>query len=178
MGAHREQKKASAVGAGDLTPLLDVDACFDALSQAQRLNDSAGIRSACGRLLDLYEAGSDEVRFKIVAGGGPSMPAVERRRLLERVLREDRSGLVRHEAAFALSNFPDEACEALLCSVGLNDSNSLVRHEAAIALMTVGSERALQYLEHGLRDGNSEVVLSCRLAISAIHYRSNRSTSA
>ena len=78
---------------------------------------------------------------------------------------------MRHEAAFALSNFPDDACEALLCSVGLEDPNYLVRHEAAIALMTVGSESSLECLERGLLDSNNEVIVSCRLAISSIHYR-------
>ena len=156
---------------GDLEALIEVEACFDALRQAQGCGDSSAVRLGCDRVLRLYEEGSDEVRFKIVAMGGTSMPPEPRRQLLERVLREDPSGLVRHEAAFALSNFPDDACEALLCSVGLEDPNYLVRHEAAIALMTVGSESSLECLERGLLDSNNEVIVSCRLAISSIHYR-------
>jgi HEAT repeat protein len=104
------------------------------------------------------------------------MPPNQRRQFLERVLREDPSGLVRHEAAFALSSFPDEACESLLCCVGLKDPNYLVRHEAAIALMTVGTDRALSCLEKGLLDSNNEVIMSCRLAISSIHYRTRHRT--
>lgn len=161
----------SVMGSTDLEALIKVEICLDALRVAQDAKDFASASLECDRLVRLYETGSEEVRFRIVAGSGSSMPGDQRRQLLEQALRHDPSGLVRHEAAFALSNFPDDACESLLCSVGLKDQNYLVRHEAAIALMTVGTVRALRYLENGLLDCNNEVIVSCRLAISSIHYR-------
>src|SRR5258708_183160 len=135
----------------DLTSLIEVDACFEDLRRTSQMGELAA-KSGCEHLAHLYNRGSEEVRYKIVAGSGLCMPPTERRLLLEQALRQDSSALVRHEAAFALSNFSDDECGNLLCVVGLSDSNALVRHEAAIALMNVGGERALPYLAKGVRD--------------------------
>ena len=76
---------------GDLEALIEVEACFDALRQAQGCGDSGcGSPSRAATVCSAStKKGSDEVRFKIVAMGGTSMPPEPRRQLLERVLRED-----------------------------------------------------------------------------------------
>lgn len=155
------------------TMLHAVERCFDDLRQADGSVGNLRVEQTCEIILDLYMSGSEDVRFKIVSSGSRVMPGLERRRIIVHALAADESALVRHEAAFSLSEFNDPDAETILSTVGLNDESFLVRHEAAIALMSVGTERSLPALEAGLDDSSIEVAVSCKLAISSILYRAN-----
>ncbi len=89
---------------------------------------------------------------------------------IARVLKNDPSELVRHEAAFSLGQMCYSSCVRHLEEATLNDSSMFVRHEAAIALGVVGNAGAKAALVRALDDAEKPVVESAIVALSNIRF--------
>lgn len=88
---------------------------------------------------------------------------------------EDRSALLRHEAAYVLGQVQSPHAIPMLEEALFSDSNPMVRHEAAEALGNIEDERVLELLKRGLDDPAEEVRESCVVALDNQHYlRSER----
>lgn len=145
----------------------------DELSRTEKLlreASTARTRGSLRAIRTLYDAGSEEVRYKIV-NALPALPLSLAKPLAFYALRFDSSALVRHEAAFVIGATLSSDLEAGLMDAVQGDPSFLVRHEAAMALASVGTAKSLSVLERGLEDTSSEVAVSCRVAISSIEHR-------
>lgn len=89
---------------------------------------------------------------------------------IARVLKNDESELVRHEAAFSLGQMGHSTGIPPLADATLNDPSLFVRHEAAIALGVVGSSEAKEALQGALSDPDKPVVDSAVVALSNIRF--------
>ena len=87
-----------------------------------------------------------------------------------RILKNDESELVRHEAAFSLGQMCYSSSIPPLNDATLNDPSMFVRHEAAIALGVVGSKEAKETLEKALDDPDRPVAESAMVALSNIKF--------
>jgi hypothetical protein len=92
-------------------------------------------------------------------------------KLLVRVLNEDPSAIVRHEAAFILGSLHrdrkplDTASIDALCEAAVHDPSGVVRHEAAEALGCIPELRVRNVLERLLGDLNEDVVETARIGL-------------
>lgn len=91
-------------------------------------------------------------------------------RHIARVLKEDPSELVRHEAAFSIGQMGHSSGVAHLKDATLNDPSMFVRHEAAIALGVIGNKDAEAALTQALGDPEEPVVASAVVALSNIRF--------
>ena len=89
---------------------------------------------------------------------------------IARILKNDESELVRHEAAFSLGQMCYSSSIPPLNDATLNDPSMFVRHEAAIALGVVGSKEAKETLEKALDDPDRPVAESAMVALSNIKF--------
>lgn len=95
------------------------------------------------------------------------------RQIVEDALRTDSDSIVRHEAAFRLSETHDPKVVPLLIQTLKTDISPIVRHEAAMALGSIGDIRGisplLRQLAYETHSKNQEVIQSCIIAISELH---------
>ena len=89
---------------------------------------------------------------------------------IAKVLKNDDSELVRHEAAFSLGQMCYSVSVPPLTDATLNDPSMFVRHEAAIAHGVVGNKEAKLALEKALNDPDRPVVESAIVALSSIEF--------
>jgi len=85
-------------------------------------------------------------------------------------LREDRSPLVRHEAAFSLGQLEFKSAVPALLDAMANDESVLVRHESAVALGSIGEETARSGLIDRLQDPDEDVRLSAEVALADLDF--------
>lgn len=96
-------------------------------------------------------------------------------RAISRAMLEDRSALLRHEAAYVLGQVQSPLSVPMLEEALGTDDNPMVRHEAAEALGNIRDDRVLEILKRGLDDEAEEVRESCVVALDNQHYlRSGR----
>ena len=125
------------------------------------------VKDAMALLRSTFSIAREEVRYKIVtdltamkfAGVVP---------FLAEVLRNDKSPLVRHEAAFGIGTLGSVRDSTPLIDALKYDETSMVRHEAAIALAEIGGEHAMPALETATMDSDPAVASSARFAIESI----------
>ena len=125
------------------------------------------VREAMGRVRFIFNTANEEVRYKIVtdltamkfAGVVP---------FLIGVLHNDKSPLIRHEAAFGIGKLGSVRDSAPLIEALKNDRSNIVRHEAAIALAEIGSRDAILALEAATMDSDPTVAFSARFAVQSI----------
>lgn len=91
-------------------------------------------------------------------------------RAIARALLEDKSALLRHEAAYVLGQVQSPLSVPMLEDALGSDENPMVRHEAAEALGNIRDDRVLQILKRGLDDVAEEVRESCVVALDNQHY--------
>lgn len=87
-----------------------------------------------------------------------------------RAMLEDRSALLRHEAAYVLGQVQSPHAIPSLKEALFHDDNPMVRHEAAEALGNIADDRVLDLLKKGLSDPAEEVRESCVVALDNQHY--------
>ncbi len=87
-----------------------------------------------------------------------------------RAMTEDRSALLRHEAAYVLGQVQSPLAIPALEEALFSDPNPMVRHEAAEALGNIEDERVAELLKRGLDDEAEEVRESCVVALDNQHY--------
>lgn len=88
-----------------------------------------------------------------------------------RCLLEDRSALLRHEAAFIFGQISHAHAVRYLVPALRTDPHPMVRHEAAEALGAVGTPDVEAPLRAGLaEDGDQDVRDSCEVALDHIAY--------
>ena len=89
---------------------------------------------------------------------------------IAKVLKNDKTELVRHEAAFSLGQMCYSSGILPLEDATKNDSSMFVRHEAAIALGVVGSKSARKTLEEALNDPDEPVRDTAVVALSNLEF--------
>jgi len=146
----------------------EADNLLEDLYAASVYNDSRfSIPNILARLEDIYKVSIEPTRYKIISEL-VDMEFKEAIPLLLDGLKNDPSGLVRHEAAFGIGIMGNKShCEALI-EVMLNDKNPMVRHEAAIALAELGSQEHIEILTKVCEDAHEDVIASAHFAIQNI----------
>lgn len=129
------------------------------------------------RTNELYEVNKDPdnwmTRYMLVLGiaEGKLEEGVS---LLERVLFEDPSALIRHDAAAGLAEIQGIKAQPLLIKA-LGDESGIVRHESAEMLGWVGNSEAIEALKPLLKepDDGWYVAGTARMAIEMIEMKHN-----
>ena len=157
---------------------LQADDAIETLYSALHHSPKHGLslNESMSRLERIYRHGNEEVRYKILT----ELIELEysgARSLLIEALRNDKSPLLRHEAAFGLGVLSNKSNVGVLRDAMLNDDNLMVRHEAAIALAEVGDETILAAIEQAAQDERPEVAASARYAADNIRLRLYRERS-
>ncbi|RLN50671.1 hypothetical protein BBJ28_00003079 [Nothophytophthora sp. Chile5] len=92
--------------------------------------------------------------------------------LLSALLNRKDSELMRHELAYVIGQFQNEAaCETLHQVLADESDDGMVRHEAAEALGAIGAEQSLPVLEKYIADPAVEVSETCVLAANLVKYK-------
>ena len=151
-----------------LPAFIEADEALEFLYIAIRdRSNRFSVRETMGRVRSIFNTANEEVRYKIVtdltamkfAGVVP---------FLKDLLRNDKSPLIRHEAAFGIGMLGSVRDSAPLIEALKHDKSNMVRHEAAIALAEVGSGDAILALEAATTDSDPAVVSSARFAVQSI----------
>ena len=163
--------------AGSLTRIpadfsfIEADTAITEMSETwQYAYSDDAIEDKFRRLEELYLKGSESVRYKIISEL-IDMEFMGALPLLLEALKNDKSGLIRHEAAFGIGAFGDSSHTGALAEALLNDQCSMVRHEAAISLAEIGDEEIIPVLIEAESDPVSEVSASARFAIHNIQLK-------
>jgi deoxyhypusine monooxygenase len=85
-------------------------------------------------------------------------------------LRDDRSPLTRHEAAFTLGQLGYRSSVPALVEAMMNDESSIVRHESAVALSSIGDDSVLPELKKAINDEDEDVANSALIAFEYLTY--------
>jgi len=164
---------SSVVTQVELDPnFAKADNLLEDLYAATVYNDSRfSIPNIVNRLEDIYKVSNEATRYKIFSEL-VDMEFKEAFPLFLDGLKNDPSGLVRHEAAFGIGIMGNKShCEALIEAL-LNDKNPMVRHEAAIAMAELGSQEHIEILAKACEDTHQDVVVSAQFAIQNILVKS------
>lgn len=146
----------------------EADNLLEDLYAASVYNDSRFlIPNILNRLEDIYKISNEATRYKIIS----ELVDMEFKEALPFFLdglKNDPSGLIRHEAAFGIGLMGNKShCEALI-EVMLNDRNPIVRHEAAIAIAELGNQEHIEILAKVCEDAHEDVIASAQFAIQNI----------
>ena len=153
---------------------VEADEALERLRET--LSDRHGrfsLQTAMEDLILFYGESDESTRYKIVS----ELIDTEYsgiRPFLKKVLLDDESPLLRHEAAFGLGVFKKAADIPYLTQALLSDNNEMVRHEAAIALAAIGSESSLWALELAMKDCSKAVASSAKFAIQSIRLKNQQ----
>lgn len=93
--------------------------------------------------------------------------------ILSEILKNDKTPLVRHEAAFTLGQLGFSQSLDFLIDAMLHDVDSVVRHESAVALGSIGDESAREALIKALDDKDQLVVHSAFSSLLNLDYLKN-----
>jgi len=150
---------------------IEADQVLEAMHSILRYRDPRfSLKDTLEHLEDIYRRGAEVTRYKIFSEL-IDIECKEALPLLIHGLKEDGSGLVRHEAAFGIGLLGSTEHGEILMDTLLNDNNPMVRHEAAIALAEIGSESVIDTLIKATQDPSQEVSTSARFALQNIHLK-------
>ncbi len=129
------------------------------LQLTEKIDNNADASSVINELIKIYWDLDGVPRYHIIVS------FIEHNRtdvlgFLKKVLSEDTSELIRHEAAFGIGQMGDSTQQFALADSLKNDTSAIVRHEAAIALATVGSRQSIGVLQEVISDASEEEVVT------------------
>lgn len=131
----------------------------EVVSLTERIKSDTASTPVVGKLIKAYWGLDTVSRYHVIVS------FIENNRedvlqFLIKVLAEDKSELIRHEAAFGIGQMGDPTSQLALVDSLKRDPSAVVRHEAAIALATAGDEGCVSALREALGSTNDEPVVT------------------